>query len=64
MSKILVNNIADTEAKLVEAIRVIIRLRKYKKKWDEEYGATNRSNLRRAEEAADQFLQTIPIKEE
>lgn len=49
-------------AKLLEAVQLLQKLRHFKKIWEENYGATNRNNLRRWEEKADEFLSSLTFE--
>lgn len=61
MSKIILSDINELEEKYLKAIEILIKLRKYKKKWDAEYGAANRNTLRRWEDNADAYLASLTI---
>lgn len=54
----------DLAAKFLEACQIIYSMRKYKKIWDEHYGAQNRSNLQLWEDNADKFLKSLTIKKQ
>jgi hypothetical protein len=49
--------------KFLEAVQLLQKLRHFKKIWDEHYGGTNRNNLRRWEDKADEFLSSLSIEE-
>ncbi len=49
--------------KFLEAVQLLQKLRHHKKIWDEQYGGTNRQNLRRWEDKADEFLSSLSIEE-
>jgi len=64
MKTIIVGDIHDLEQRFLQLVKISFKLRHYKKKWDVEYGATNRMNLARWEEKMDEFLVSLNIKED
>ncbi len=61
MSKVILLNTAELEEKFIELLGIAHQVRKYKKKWEAEYGAVNRGNLARWEEKLDTFLLSLNI---
>lgn len=57
-------NVTNDECpdKLREVLWVLYKLRKYKKKWDEEHGFQNRKNLQLWEDNADKLLEELITK--
>ncbi|MBK6938567.1 MAG: hypothetical protein IPH18_18260 [Chitinophagaceae bacterium] len=51
------------QEKFLTACQIIEMLRHYKVKWETNYGAPNRNNLRRWEEKADAFLSSLSTEE-
>lgn len=63
MGKELIITEDQLPAKFLEAVQLLQKLRHHKKIWDEQYGGTNRNNLRRWEDKADEFLSSLTFEE-
>lgn len=50
--------------RLLEAVHVLMKLRKATMLWDEQYGSETKKIKKNAEERADKFLESILIKPE
>lgn len=56
------DDLPDLPKKYLEVCNILLKMRDFKKKWDLHYGSTNRNNLRRWEEAADEFIKKLKVK--
>lgn len=61
MSNIRVRDLTDVEEKFIEAVHILIRMRRAQKKWHEHFGARNRLTRQEWEQKADDFIASLQI---